>query len=161
MIFGDGASLLKGGLNVIKVFYDGCCEPKNPGGNAGFGAVIFEDDIKIHEISNYWKSSPSNSNNVAEYLGLTSALEWLIEKKLNNAKIDFFGDNMMTVRQMNGDWRAKQGMYIPHYKKAFELKKKFKHLRFTWIPREENGLADELSKGQLKKNGVVFSIQPE
>ncbi len=118
----------------IKVFYDGCCEPKNPGGNAGFGAAIFENGKMIHSISRYWDASPNNSNNVAEYLGLTSALEWLIEKEMTKEKIIFFGDNMMSVNQMNGDWRAKAGMYIPHYLKARGLKEKFKSLKFKWIP---------------------------
>lgn len=146
---------------MIKVFYDGCCEPRNPGGNAGFGAVIFDEEEKIHEISKYWEASPNNSNNVAEYLGLISAMEWLILNKKTKGKIQFFGDNMMSVNQMNGDWRAKKGMYKPHYEHARKLKEQFKNLKFQWIPREENGLADELSKGQLKKNGVVFKIQPE
>lgn len=145
----------------IVVYYDGCCEPVNPGGNAGFGAVIFENGKKVHEISKYWERSPGNSNNVAEYLGLISAMEWLISSNKTKEKVQFFGDNMMSVNQMNGDWKAKKGMYKPHYQRAIKLKEQFKNLIFTWIPREENGIADELSKGQLKKNGVVFKIQPE
>lgn len=146
---------------MIFVFYDGCCEPVNPGGNAGFGAVIFKDENKIHEISKFWPRNKNNSNNVAEYLGLTSAMEWLISNQFNKEPTLFRGDNMMTVKQMNGEWQARSGMYVPHYKKAKLLKRKFKDLLFQWIPREENGLADDLSKMQLKKNGVEFRIQPE
>lgn len=145
----------------IKVFYDGCCEPMNPGGNAGFGSVIYIDNEKKHEISKYWPRNKNNSNNVAEYLGLTSALEWLSENNHFEDFIQFFGDNMMTVRQMNREWNANKGMYIPHYKKALKIKDKFKNIKFFWIPRDENSEADYLSKQQLKNNGVKFKIQPE
>jgi ribonuclease HI len=26
------------------VFFDGCCEPCNPGGSAGYGAIIYKGD---------------------------------------------------------------------------------------------------------------------
>jgi hypothetical protein len=41
-----------------------------------------------------------------------------------------------------------------------ELLKRFPRIRGEWIPREENTLADELSKSQLIKAGVEFRIQP-
>ena len=152
-------------MKKIEVYYDGCCEPKNPGGNAGFGAVIFQyngrEKKKIKEISKYWPEKETNSNNVAEYLGLISALEWLIEEGYDASEIIFYGDNMMSVRQMNGQWRAKKGMYLPLYEKAIKLKENFVDLKFEWIPREQNEIADKLSKEQLKKKGVELRIQPE
>jgi ribonuclease HI len=101
------------------------------------------------------------SNNVAEYLGLTQALTWLLKESHQEKRITFFGDNKMTVMQMDGKWRAKQGLYIPFYKRALEIRKKFKKLNFEWIPREQNGEADELSKGELIKRKVQFKIQPQ
>jgi len=145
---------------MIRVFYDGCCEPRNPGGYAGFGAVIFKDGEEINSISQFHPARPTNSNNVAEYLGLTSALEWLLDHGFKDEEIHFFGDNKMTVMQMMERWRAKQGNYIPYYQRALAIRKKFSRLDFSWIPREENGIADELSKGQLIKNNVQFKIQP-
>ena len=146
---------------MITVFYDGCCEPRNPGGNAGFGAVIYVHNREAKRLSLYTPAHPENSNNVAEYKGLTCALEWLLENSFEKNKVRFFGDNMMTVMQMNGKWKARSGMYIPHYMKARDLGKKFKNLKFKWIPREQNDIADDLSKTQLKDRGVKFKIQPE
>jgi probable phosphoglycerate mutase len=136
---------------MIVTYYDGCCEPRNPGGNTGFGAVISKDGIELKRLSMYSPAHPQNSNNVAEYKGLTCALEWLLENGFEKQKTIFYGDNMMTVRQMNGQWKAKSGMYIPHYLKARDIGKRFNNLKFIWIPREENGVADELSKAQLIK----------
>lgn len=146
---------------MIEVYYDGCCEPVNPGGNAGFGAIILEDGVIVKEISRFWEASPGNSNNVAEYLGLISAMEWLIENKKTEIKTVFYGDNMMSVKQMSEEWGAKKGLYLKHFKKAIQLKDRFKSLTFSWIPREENGQADDLSKRQLKNNGVQFKLQPD
>lgn len=131
---------------MLKVFYDGSCEPINPGGNAGAGVVIFNGDKKIHEIAKRWPASESNSNNVAEYLAVIEALEWLAENNQYDAEIVIHGDNMMTVKQMNGEWKAKKGLYMSQYRKAKSLLEGFKRIRFSWVPREENYLADELSK---------------
>lgn len=44
---------------------------------------------------------------------------------------------------------------------AREKLRELRHARGYWIPRELNGIADELSKAELKKAGVEFRIQPE
>lgn len=36
---------------MIEAFFDGCCEPVNPGGTAAYGAVILKDGKKIWEAS--------------------------------------------------------------------------------------------------------------
>jgi ribonuclease HI len=131
---------------MIKVFYDGSCEPVNPGGNLGAGCVIFDGETKIHEISKFWPAKEENSNNVGEYLALVEGMEWLAKNNQREAAIVFHGDNMMTVKQMNGEWKAKKGLYLEAYRKAKKLREQFKNMRFEWIPREENYLADELSR---------------
>ena len=32
-------------------YFDGCCEPVNPGGAAGYGAVVFEDGNRVAETA--------------------------------------------------------------------------------------------------------------
>lgn len=145
----------------IEVWYDGCCEPKNPGGNAAFGALIKIDGITVWTASQFIGSGQGMSNNVAEYSGMIGVLEELLIRGLQKEKILVRGDNMMTIEQMAGNWRARGGLYIPYYLKCKELVKKFKRIKFQWIPREENPEADELSKQILVNRGVQFRIQPE
>ena len=76
-------------------------------------------------------------------------MEWLIEKKLTGENIEFFGDSNLSVQQMNGIWKAKRGMYFDHYQKAIKLKIFFKNICFYWIPREQNEMADALSRQTL------------
>ncbi len=149
---------------TITAYFDGCCEPVNPGGIASFGAVVFLDEKRIWECSKIFfpekGKEKETSNNVAEYCGFISILEYLIENKLNNNLIAIYGDSKLVIEQMQGNWRMRQGYYIPFALKAKKLLKNFKETSLIWIPRDENSIADELSKAELIKAGVEFRIQP-
>jgi ribonuclease HI len=146
---------------MIEVFYDGACEPINPGGNAGFGALIKMDGKTIWEKSDFVGEGSKMSNNVAEYAGMIGVLEELINRGLEDERIVVHGDNKMTIMQMAGAWKAKKGLYLPWYWKCRALVKRFDRIEFKWIPREMNSEADALSKQALKHRNVAFHIQPE
>lgn len=156
----------------ITAYFDGCCEPKNPGGTASFGAVIFVDAQRVWECSQIFfpekGREKETSNNVAEYSGFIAILNWLIEKGYKEEAIQIFGDSNLVICQMFGDskrngklWKIKKGFYKPLAHEAQEILKQFSNIRGEWIPREENSVADELSKAELIKAGIQFKIQPE
>jgi hypothetical protein len=60
----------------IQVYFDGLCQPVNPGGTACFAFIVKKDDNIIH--SEYGLAAHNSTNNVAEYTGIIKALEWLI-----------------------------------------------------------------------------------
>jgi ribonuclease HI len=155
----------------IVAYFDGACEPVNPGGYASFGAVIFIDGVKVWELSKLFvpqKGRESEtSNNVAEYSGFIAILEYLLENKLNNEEIQIYGDSMLVLCQMLMDdpkwhkrWEIKDGFYVPLALKAKKLLEQFPKIKGEWIPREKNSIADELSKAELIKAGITFRIQP-
>lgn len=151
---------------MIKGYFDGCCEPVNPGGVAAYGAVIFKDSIRIWEKSQIYHPDPdkerkTTSNNLAEYSGLLAILEFLLMQGWNEEPIEILGDSQLVIRQMNGQWRIKQGFYVPIALQCRKLLAKFPRLRLKWIPRTENHIADELSKAKLLAAGVKFKIQKE
>jgi ribonuclease HI len=151
---------------MIEAYFDGCCEPVNPGGTASYGAVIFVDGERVWECSELFVpvlgKEKHTSNNVAEYSGFLSILEWLLANNLDTRPTRIHGDSKLVIEQMLGNWRMKKGFYIPVAKKAKETLSKFrKKPKLIWIPREKNDIADELSKAELKKAGVEFRIQPE
>lgn len=145
-------------------FIDGACEPKNPGGNMGIGAIILDaDGNTVKTLSHFVKAKPENSNNVAEY----QAFGWLVTE-LNRimppgATILIQGDSKLVIEQMNGKWRIKEGHYVQFAHRAKkilnELQAKCK-VTIMWIPREENNIADELSETPMIQNNVTFRIQP-
>ena len=140
-------------------YFDGCCEPTNPGGTASYGAVMFVGKKRTWECSELFVPVPGReretSNNVAEYSGFLSILEYLLSKELDDQSIKILGDSKPVIEQMKGNWRMKKGFYIATAKKAKETLKRFrKKPKLIWIPREKNNIADELSKAEFKKAGV-------
>lgn len=147
---------------MIKVYFDGCCEPYNPGGTAAFGVVIFDKEKgELHRKSQIVGRGAKMSNNVAEYSGLKHALEWLKENGLNKEEILFLGDSKLVINQIWGTWQMKGGLYFPIALDCLKLIPYFPNSTGQWISREFNNLADQLSKQHLKESGVKFRIQPE
>lgn len=146
-------------------YFDGCCEPINPGGTAGFGAVVFENTKRVWECSKVFipinGREKETSNNVAEYAAFNAILDYFIERGLADENILVHGDSKLVIEQCFGRWKIKGGFYAPLAREAKEKVKKFKSLHGKWISREENSIADELSKGEVKRAGVHFRIQPE
>ena len=148
----------------FECWFDGCCEPVNPGGTASYGAVIFENGERVWQCSEIFYPvsgrEKETSNNVAEYAGFLSILNYFIAHEQTGAAILVHGDSKLVIEQCFGTWRVKKGHYVPLAKEAREKIKRFRQLVGKWIPREENGIADELSKAELIKAGVEFRIQP-
>lgn len=153
-------SFVKSSYPII-VHFDGCCEPTNPGGHAGYGIHIARADEVLFTASGYVEAGPLTSNNVAEYRAFIEALEWLGRNGCLKSRIAFFGDSQLVINQMFGTWRIKGGLYVESALLAKKLLGSFSDVRGFWIPRGENHVADRLSKAELLKRGVRFRIQPE
>lgn len=144
---------------MLEAYFDGCCEPKNPGGHAAYGAVMFRDGVRIWEDTGYCGVGPNISNNVAEYSGVVSILQRLLTESEHCL---IRGDSKLVIMQLQRKWKINGGLYMPYYLKARELYEPIKdRIILKWIPREENDICDVLSKGVLRSMGVKFRIQPE
>lgn len=130
----------------IVVHFDGACEPQNPEGVATWGFVVYANGKEIHSDCGVVGEGQGMSNNVAEFTAMAKALEWLLENGFADAKVTVRGDSQLAVNLINGVWTAKGGLYYPYYLKARELASKFSSIRFEWVPRERNEVADGLSK---------------
>ena len=151
-------------MNEFIAYFDGACEPINPGGTATYGAVILQGGEPIWMCSEVYRPEPGHenetSNNLAEYSGLIAVLEWFAERGLFDAEIIVYGDSKMVINQVFGTWRIKKGLYVPLAHRARELVQAFDHIQGQWIPRRQNDLADRLSKAALKRVGVELRLQP-
>lgn len=139
---------------MIKCYIDGACGPKNPGGAMGWGGVVLQDGIRIEEFSTFYPDADANSNNVAEYLALQEVLDRLGKMGLGDEKIEIYTDSMLIKKQIDGHWKIKRGLYKDNALDAKKMTKKFKNLRVFWLPREENGEADMLSKKGFVERGI-------
>lgn len=131
----------------IQAYFDGLCQPCNPGGIACFAFVIFAKGQR-HYGEYGLAAEPfmdEATNNLAEYSGLIKSLEWLSENKYNNQKIIVRGDSQLVIKQLNSKWKVKAPTLILLHQNAMTLLSKFKNIKIEWIPRDKNKEADKLS----------------
>lgn len=132
----------------LKGWFDGACWP-NPGGRASYGWVLSDEGNYYKEGSGVIGQGAIYSNNVAEYHGLYALLKFIKEEGHEDKEITIYGDSKLVVEQMNGNWRVKKGLYVDTFKLAYCMAQEFTKARILWIPREQNNLADYLSKKNL------------
>ena len=143
---------------MIEANFDGCCEPRNPGGHAAWGAAVRIDGEFVYRGGGYCGVGPKMSNNVAEYSAFIAAAEECLRYP---GVCIIRGDSKLVVMQLQGKWKVNGGLYKPFYDRAVVLWSKLRdRARLEWIPREQNDICDVLSKQVLKDMGVVFRIQP-
>lgn len=131
-------------------YFDGSCEPKNPGGTAKFGWCLMDRDTQ--EIGHYGYGVIGKGEgmtcNVAEYHALVELLKHIKE---NQIEVDCVcGDSSLVVNMVTGKWGKKNPhKKAPHLKVyLLEAQRLIDELKVEvrWIPREENVWADYYSK---------------
>lgn len=136
----------------ITAFFDGSCQlHRGVWGQASYGAIIFRGSGKIWECSSLFepKIPVETSNNLAEYCGFGVTLKYLKENNLDDLNITIYGDSKLVIEQMSGRWKIRNGVYIPFANRARDLLATFRvQPKLVWIPREQNLIADRLSKVQ-------------
>ena len=133
---------------MYTIYFDG----SNKGDRYGCGAaVIYKGKNKEYSKAITLVDQPMSCN-VAEYQGLITGLQWLLENKKENEQVYVFGDSKMVINQMFGYWRIKNGLYKEKAIECKQLVSKFSNITGQWIPRNENHVADKLSKTYPKKD---------
>lgn len=131
---------------MIKVWFDGGCGPRNPGGIASWGFIAKRDGEVLESRGGVHGFGEGMTNNLAEYAGLVNALTWLLNAGRAGDEITVYGDSLLVIEQMSGNMKAsKSGRYYPLYLMALGLVKRFSRLTLDWIPREMNVEADWLA----------------
>ncbi len=156
-------------MSQITAYFDGCCEPVNPGGNASYGIHVAKDGEVVEAMGQYVGGGKFMSNNVAEFEGVLKALRVIRDVGCTGADVLIRGDSKLVIGLLYGidgkQWKSHSGLYVPIYKKALEvlmeIRVRAKSVKFEWIPREENSICDVYSKQVLLDLGVKFRIQPE
>src|SRR5207245_10557358 len=106
------------GESLIIIYFDGLCEPVNPGGTATFGYVSRDNDNSVlARRSGIVGKGRAMSNNMAEYAALCEALEFLLKKRREDSPIEVRGDSKLVVNQMSGNWKFNNGLYRKNMKK--------------------------------------------
>ena len=132
---------------AITAYIDGLSEPSNPG-TGTYGFVVYEGSDKLAEGSGL--AGEGVTSNYSEYTALLEALRKL--KSMGVKDVTVKSDSQLLVGQMSKGWKVKGGMYVEKLKEARDLIAEFESVNFEWIPREQNGEADLLTRVAYEKH---------
>ena len=133
---------------MIDIFFDGLCAPTNPGGVATYGFFVVKNSEIIKQSKGVVGEGKGMTNNVAEYTGLLKAVDYVVNAYPGESEINIYGDSQLAISQMQGSYKVRSGTaktFVPIIKKKLEGKK----VTFIWVRREENAMADFLTKEAL------------
>ena len=125
------------------IFIDGASDSDE---NGGIGIVIRPNNGEEFLIS---RSIGKATNNEAEYRSLITAIEEALKNNYNN--IEIYSDSELLVKHIKGDYKVRALNLKPLYDLVARSIKKLDSFSISWVPREENSLADELAKKGSKR----------
>lgn len=112
----------------------------NPG-PAGIGVVIF-DEAEHSILGQHKEYLGETTNNQAEYKAVVLALQKV--KSLKPTEVEIRMDSELICSQLNGTFKIKNPEFQDSFIKIWNLKQNFNKVKFKYIPREKNRLADKL-----------------
>lgn len=130
--------------NTYELYFDGACLP-NPGGTASFGFVLYLNGSEIDRGHGIIGSGKYMTDVVAEYKALIAGLSSFL--RLFNkpgAILKIYSDSQFVVSQVTKQVHESLDLQIIgfHLREIQRMVKVY----LSWIPRNENKRADELSK---------------
>ncbi len=111
----------------------------NPG-PAGFGALLYSVEGQLIDLDGSFESYATN--NFAEYSALIIGIKLAVKRGINTLECKL--DSELVVKQLNGEYKVKDEKIKFFYDQIMTLKKDFVSIKFMYVPRKENYLADRL-----------------
>jgi ribonuclease HI len=139
---------------MIVGYFDGACEPRNPGGLATGGWVVPE--LGIRDCKAYCAGQDA-TNNVAEYSAAIDCLR-AIYMSGNLGHVELRGDSQLVVRQFSGQYQCRSERLSPLLTNLKFGATFFRRVDLVWIPREENSAADEMSRVAFDRHRHEYGL---
>jgi broad specificity phosphatase PhoE/ribonuclease HI len=118
----------------------------NPG-PAGYGALVRDADTG-RVLAERAASVGRATNNVAEYGGLVAGLQAVLDLD-PTARVEVRMDSKLVVEQMSGRWKIKHPDMQQLALQAQKIARQLAEVRYTWVPRAQNGAADALANSAM------------
>lgn len=129
----------------LKLYFDGSCEQKNPGGIAGFGWRLCDmDGTQLKSDHGEVCRGPGATNNIAEWAAVRNGLLYLQDQNWTG-DLEIYGDSLLVINQLNGVYKVRKDTLVPYYNECMALLKA-RQWKAEWIPRELNEECDKLAK---------------
>jgi ribonuclease HI len=123
----------------------------------GAGTVIISPDQKLYPV--LIKLHFECTNNTAEYEACILVLEAALEMKIR--KVDVYGDSMLIICQVKGEWQTKEEKLRPYQEYLSTLLDDFEEIKFTHLGREGNHFVDALATlAAMATIDLGYRVQP-
>lgn len=123
-------------------------------GNRHTGIAAVARDEKGYFLGWISRRLPRMTNNEAEYQAALLGLE--LARELRAEQVEIFSDSEVVVRQMSGTSRVNSPRLKVLHRQACRVVADFAEVRFVYISREENKLADALAAEALSGRLVAM-----
>ncbi|XP_062116114.1 uncharacterized protein LOC133830173 [Humulus lupulus] len=120
-----------------QIFFDGAA--RNSGAGAGVVFVTSSGGLILYSLH----ILTICTHNVAEYEALIIGLKIALEIKIQSLEV--FGDSLLVIKQMSGEFAVRHENLIPYHEKAKYLLAQFQEITLNHIPRSKNGKSDALA----------------
>lgn len=114
-----------------------------------YGIAIQIDESPLYKFSKLIHPDLSNTNNLAEYLGLKEILKTILN--FQSHPIIIFSDSQLVINQMFSNWKIRNGGYTQVAIECKKLIKNFPNIQSKWIPSKENFICHDLVTQKFKE----------
>ena len=139
---------------MLTLYADGASRG-NPG-PASYGAALFDGET---QLAGLYDTLGVRTNNFAEYSAVIAGLQYIVDNGLG-PEVLVRMDSKLVVEQLSGRWKIKHPDLVELAVSAQSLIRGLS-VRFEWIPREQNAVADALANlaldGGLETKAEVTS----
>jgi ribonuclease HI len=112
-----------------------------------FGWVAVDGEGKVRGFASVdLGASPRSTGNTSEYLAVRSALKWVVDNNIVDQPISLMSDSQIVVNQINGEYQCHNPVLKTLYSGVRGLLAYIPAITIKWIRREDNTVADHLSK---------------
>lgn len=137
-------------MSELTLYFDGRCTSFGAlGALSAYGWAICRGDEVVATGKGVAARGAGATPNAGEYVGLITGLQALLDQ-VDVTAVEVRGDSEVVIRQMTGVYCCYAPNLLPLYRQAQTLAQ---HLlaagcavTFRWVPRQENKLADGLSR---------------
>jgi len=142
-------------VKKIKVFTDATAKG-NPG-PSGLGIVIKDESDEI--LLTHKEYIGKATNNQGEYTALLESLKLLRNLNTEYDFVEFYSDSLLMVSQLTGKYKIKDKYLMRNAMNFWDgINKLGKKYSITYIPREQNAIADKLAN-EATREGMLAESQ--
>jgi ribonuclease HI len=136
----------------LAIYFNGICEPVNPGGWATYGWFIMTQEGKEIQIGKGVAATPCNensTNNYAQWCALGFALCWLFDQHWKG-NLQIYGNSKLVIEQLSNRWNCNSLKLVELRNRCWYLLEQMgNNFVSTWIPQEKNERCNVLSREAL------------